>query len=504
MKRKFLGFVFGFTFILLCGFNAKADSLQVTRLGDFDRYGTNVKIIEQGWQKSDYAIIASGENFPDALSAAPLAKKYNAPVFLTFPPSLSPNADNELIKLGVKKAFIIGGPSSVSTLIEDDLKSKGIDYERIYGADRYQTSMAIANKIGTENGVVVTTGNDFSDSLSIAPIAGKLQMPIILSQQNVLDSIQKKFISENTIPKTYVLGNTDIISDNVASKFPNVQRIAAEDNRFARNLDIINTFSNDINFSTAILASGADFPDALSGTALGALNGNPIILTGSYSLFNDTESANNNSIETLLGNSGTKNIYALGLQQSISDDNLNDISKETKALNTIKSKIQLDSNLEFGIGSNYSHDGSNYYRISLYNYNSAIKTYLTNCYQYDFLVDTETGDTYKLDNNTKGITPLDITNIGTNTLSSNGTLTIDQAMDLVKSKVKLDANETLGFPYEESQRTVVYNGAKCYCIVKDYNETNDPNNADEVCEYLVNINTNEITECNQGQYTPIK
>ncbi len=487
MKKKLIGFIC-VVVTLLFGISVKADSLQVTRLGGFNRYETNIKIIEQGWQKSDYAVIVSGENFPDALSAAPLAKKYNAPIFLEFAVDT-----NKLAKLGVKKVFIVGGPGVVSTLTEDDLKNAGIEYERIYGANRYQTSIAIANKIGTENGVVVTTGESFPDALSIAPIAGKLQMPIILSQQGVLDSIQKKFISDNTIPKTYVLGSADIISDNVASKFPNVERIATESDRFSRNLDIVATFGNDVDMSTVILASGADFPDALSGSAFAALNGNPIILVGEYKYPGYSESANNNLIETLLGNKGTKNIFALGLQGSISDNDLYPIINATDALSLIKSKVTLGLNLQFWNAGTYSYDGSNYYRISLYH--EVDNKPVNNFYQYDFLVDALTGDTYKIDNTTNEITPLDITNIGDT--SSNTILTPEQALDLVKSKVKLDDGYILDISSDESYRIANYNNENYYRVVENYKDYY------EVCEYLVNMKTGEIIKHTQEGYAPM-
>ena len=496
MKRKLIEFICVVAVTLLFGVSVKADSLQVNRLGGFSRYETNIEIIKQGWQKSDYAVIVSGENFPDALSAAPLAKKYNAPIFLEFAVDT-----NKLAELGVKKVFIVGGPGVVSTLTEDDLKNAGIEYERIYGANRYQTSIAIANKIGTQNGVVVTTGENFPDALSIAPIAGKLQMPIILSQQGVLDSIQKKFISDNTIPKTYVLGSTDIISDNVASKFPNVQRIATESDRFSRNLDIVATFGNDVDMSTVILASGADFPDALSGSAFAALNGNPIILVGEYKYPGYSESANNNLIETLLGNKGTKNVYALGLQGSISDNDLYPIINATDALSLIKSKVTLGSNLKFGNVGTYSYDGSNYYRISLYSYNENASMWITDYYQYDFLVDALTEDTYKIDNTTNEITPLDITNIGDT--SSNTILTPEQALDLVKSKVTIDNGDTLELSDVESYRTTVYNGENYYRIEENYIPTEDPYDKINIYEYLVNVKTGKIIKHAQEGYTPI-
>lgn len=478
MKKKYLSFVFlsAICITLLITHNAKADSLQSTRLGGLDRYETNIKVIQQGWQKSDYAIVVGGQNFPDALSATPLAKKYNAPIFFGYVSEID-SLMGEFDRLGVKKVFIIGGPQIISTSVEGTLKNNGISYERIYGKDRYQTSIDIANNVGTKNGVIVATGTDYPDALSIAPVAGKLQMPIILSRQDVLDSIQKKFISTNAIPKTYVVGGTDTISNNVSSKFPKVQRIATEDNRYARNLDIINTFANNIDFSTAILASGADFPDALSGSALGALNGNPIILTGKHEGWQNTEYADKSRIETLLGNKNTKNIYALGLEGSISDEDLNDIVNSTDALNTIKSKVILSSNLNLAVNyDKYSYDGSTYYRISLQEERNGLK--LHGFYPYDFLVDTETGDTYKIDIDTKEITPLDTIKIDSNNVKQ-------KAVELIADKItEKDSNTEIQYCGIEDINNKKYHYIQAYDNLYDRIST--------VGFYYIDVNTNIV------------
>ncbi|WP_051542077.1 cell wall-binding repeat-containing protein [Clostridium lundense] len=310
-------------------------TITTNRIWGSNRYDTSAKICEQGWNQSDYVVIASGEDFPDSLSAAPLAKKYNAPILLNAHDRLLPQVSSEIDRLQAKHAILVGGLASLSSEVENAIKTKGLDTVRLSGQTRYETSIEIAKKIGTSNGVIVTTGEDYADALSIAPVAGKLQMPIILAQKDILNSMQKKFIAENTIPKTYVLGYTDIISDDVALKFPNVQRIVGE-NKYVRNLNIINTFSNEIDFSKPILASSKNFPDALSGSALATLNNSPIFLISSSSYNGYLESSNNSSISTLLGNNNVDTLYTLGGNASISDDTLNDIVNKIKAVKTIK------------------------------------------------------------------------------------------------------------------------------------------------------------------------
>ena len=82
------------------------------------------------------------------MSAAPLAKKYEAPILLTGKDILNPYTSVELNRLNVKNVFIIGGKGVVSQSIEDSLKARGIKVTRIGGADRYETGVQVAQKLG--------------------------------------------------------------------------------------------------------------------------------------------------------------------------------------------------------------------------------------------------------------------------------------------------------------------------------------------------------------------
>lgn len=179
------------------------DEEDTKRIWGKDRYETCAEIIKEGWQSSENAILVNGENFPDSLSASVLAKKYNAPVVLTKNSVLEGHAKKELERLKVKKVYIVGGESVVKPKIEKDLEKLGIQRERISGKDRYETSLALTKMIGVENGVILTTGLDYSDALSISPIAGKLQMPIMLVPKDFLPDSILKFIEGKNIPKTY-------------------------------------------------------------------------------------------------------------------------------------------------------------------------------------------------------------------------------------------------------------------------------------------------------------
>lgn len=254
------------------------------RIGGANRYDTSIAVSRNGWNTtSDYVVITSGDDFGDALSAAPLAKKYNAPILLVSKDNLDNQSDsasnltNELSRLKAKKVFIIGGTGSVSSKVEDTIKNKGIEIERISGNDRYDTSIEIAKKVGANNGVIIAKGDDFADALSAAPIAASKEMPIILVPQDKVTGTLQNYLKDNNISKSYVIGDKDIINDDIVKQFPNSERITGN-NEYERNINIIDKFSKDLKYDTVYFASRKGFADSLSGSALAALTSSPIIL----------------------------------------------------------------------------------------------------------------------------------------------------------------------------------------------------------------------------------
>lgn len=281
-------------------------NIAVKRLAGSDRYGTCEEISKFGWPgASGYAIITTGQDFPDALSAAPFAKKYNAPIIITEKDSLNSKAASELTRLKVNKVFIMGGTGAVSQNVEDQIKSMKISTIRISGADRYETSAKIAQNMDPSNGVVLVSGDDYPGALFMAPIAAKKGIPILLVQKDSMPDSVKSYLNGKKVPKYYVIGGEDVISSNTVKGLSPVTRILGRD-KYERNLAAINAFSGDLDFSNVYIATGEDFPDALSGSAMAAMTNSPIILMVNRTLSDNARSIINSNI------SKVKNIYLLG------------------------------------------------------------------------------------------------------------------------------------------------------------------------------------------------
>lgn len=278
------------------------------RYGGKDRYETSIKISQSFSTKSQYAILVSGQNYPDALCACPLSKKYDAPIILTTEEKLDERAAAQIKNSGVSKVFIIG--KSISSNVEDTLSSMGIKSERIGGQDRYETATFVADYVGIKDRIVVVSGENYPDALSIAPIAAIMDMPIILVNKDVIPDVVKNSLKDKDYKCTYVIGSEGAVSESVKSQFKNSERIFGQ-NRYDTNIAIINRFIDVLDLSNVYLASAVNFPDSLSGSALAQKNKAPLILTSE-----DINENEQNNIKQILASA--KNTYVLGSEGAVS------------------------------------------------------------------------------------------------------------------------------------------------------------------------------------------
>ncbi|MCH3964255.1 MAG: cell wall-binding repeat-containing protein [Clostridium sp.] len=293
----------------------------VERYGGIDRYETAAKVCDAGWNTdTKYAVLANGENYPDALSAAPLAKKYDAPILLTGAGTLSPYTSSELTRLNVKNVFIVGGKGVVSQSIEDSLAARNIKVTRIGGDDRYETALKVAAKVGKSGEVALVNGNDFRDGMTIASIAALKEMPIILTGGNYMPASVKKYLGNGSkMDQIYVVGDSNTISDSVINGLSNVKRIGSG-NSYSKNVGVIQAFQNEVDTGTLYIASARDFPDSLGASALAPKTSSPILFVDS-----PLDEATSNFLKThivndlkVLGGTGAVSYEAESIAKSLS------------------------------------------------------------------------------------------------------------------------------------------------------------------------------------------
>ncbi|AFQ45904.1 cell wall-binding repeat-containing protein [Desulfosporosinus meridiei] len=264
-------------FLFTCPLIASASAYTV-RIAGYDKYQTAAAISQQGWPNgADAAILAYGEDYPDALSAGPLAHKYNAPILLTDSYTLNSDTAAELKRLKVKKVYIIGGQAVISNEVQKQLTAMKIPTERLAGQDRYETSLLVAQAVGLSKGAFVTTGMNYPDALSIGPIAAANEMPILLVPPTELTPTQKDFLAKTKISSAVIVAGYYDLSDNVLNQFPEYELISGYD-AYDRNIKLIKRFSGDLNLDTVYVSTGGSFSDGLAASALAQKEKNPIIL----------------------------------------------------------------------------------------------------------------------------------------------------------------------------------------------------------------------------------
>ncbi|MBV4438473.1 cell wall-binding repeat-containing protein [Clostridium tyrobutyricum] len=258
-----------------------------SRLGGADRYETSAKISQNGWANgSDYVVLASGEGYADALCAAPIAKKYNAPILLTTSKTLNSTIKSEITRLKAKNIIEIGGTASISSNIENQLENEmSLKVTRLGGIDRYETSANVARELGDVSDIVLTSGLGYADALSIAPIAASKGYPILLTPKNSVTNSVKSYINshKSDSTKVYVIGGSGVIPESILSSVPNPMRIFGQ-NRYETNVSVMEFFKTELKFQNVYIAkgdgpNGNEFADALSASELAARTSSPVVLT---------------------------------------------------------------------------------------------------------------------------------------------------------------------------------------------------------------------------------
>ena len=195
-----------------------------TRVAGADRIQTSVEVSKKYYKSAETVIVANYEQFADSLSASALSKALKAPILLVKKDQLDSVVAQEIKRLGAKNVIVIGGEKSVDKT-KDSLSQYNV--RTIAGANRYETSAKIAQEVikltGTKK-AVIASGEVFADALTVAPLANKNNMPILLVQPNNIPKATQEVLKQ--IEEVIIVGGEKTISKEVENKLPNPTRIA--------------------------------------------------------------------------------------------------------------------------------------------------------------------------------------------------------------------------------------------------------------------------------------
>jgi putative cell wall-binding protein len=285
------------------------------RVSGADRYATSVEVARQVGGGSltglDRLIIATGERFPDGLTASGLAgyldeggRSGRTAILLTRTASLPSVVADAIRASGVpaSEVFVVGGPAAVSAEVFAGVADAagwdgaGVNpVTRIAGANRYETASAIVEFVkqkaggtlpGSYRTVLVANGQDFPDALVGGTLAYRNGHLILLSPPPAAPQVSLGAVDALAANCAVVLGGTAALAARVAGQVGDrlvpggcgVDRVGGAD-RFETATLIASRFQN-VNGrnSQVVLASGVEFADALTAAPLAGGN-RPVVFT---------------------------------------------------------------------------------------------------------------------------------------------------------------------------------------------------------------------------------
>lgn len=269
-----------------------AQSVKWDRLYGENRYETMSAVVREGFAQSGWAVLATGNNFPDALGASALAGVLGCPVLISEPNALTDETSSLLRDLGVHDVYIVSGTSAMGTQVESAIEDLGIATHRVAGETRYATNLrtyeAVRSLGSVSRTVVVVSGKSFADALSISPWAYKTGSPIVLTDANgALPAEAVATIkADGMVDDVLIVGGKGVVSDKVLLQLGadyEYTRLAGSD-RYDTSAQTAGwETKHGLTWSIPAVATGANFPDALTSAALCGRIGSVLLLGTSTS-----------------------------------------------------------------------------------------------------------------------------------------------------------------------------------------------------------------------------
>ncbi len=276
--------------IVKSDFKMNRPKIGLTRLAGLNKVDTALEIAKASYTGPvSNVILATAENFPDALAGSVLAHKHNAPILLVG----STEEDQTKVISYMKDSmdangtvYILGGTGAISAAMEGKIAASGFsNIKRLGGVDQYETALKIADAVDVLTGtpIVLAYGENYPDALSISSTAAAMQYPILLVQKDGISELVKKKISEIEPIRVYIIGGQAVINSAVEDE---VSKLTALDkgaivrlsgvDRFETSLAVAKYFN--LSGQNVCVATGNNYPDALAGSVYGANSNAPIIL----------------------------------------------------------------------------------------------------------------------------------------------------------------------------------------------------------------------------------
>jgi len=196
----------------------------VDRIAGPNRYATAAALSASVFPGgAPIAFVATGLNFPDALSSGAAAAVSGGPVLLTQNTVLTESTRQELVRLAPERIIVLGNNGTITDAVAAQLEQIAI-VERIGGPDRYATAAMLSGRFFGPGrpGVMVATGLNFPDAMAASAAATVTRGPMLLTRPTGLPASVAPQVEQLTPNRAYLLGSEPTVGIAVAQ---DVQRL---------------------------------------------------------------------------------------------------------------------------------------------------------------------------------------------------------------------------------------------------------------------------------------
>jgi len=263
------------------------------------RYATAFAVSESSFASGSVettVVVATGEDFADALAGSSLAGVHGSPLLLVHETVLD-DLMVEIDRLGATDVVLIGGTGVISTDIEDGLAAE-YNVKRVFGANRFETAAEVAREVAAFGGntadAYFVRGDDFADAISVSPFAYSTQTPVLLVQTTGVPTWTEDVIDELGVTSGMIAGGVGAVDANAEADLetllgaPLVRWAGLSRFETAALAAQWHVDQGLATFGYVGIATGYNFPDALGGGAAAGANGGVLLLTRVDSLVPET------------------------------------------------------------------------------------------------------------------------------------------------------------------------------------------------------------------------
>lgn len=200
----------------------------VQRLGQpGDPKATSVAVANALGASDGIALLVNHQRFADGISGAALAVGREWPILLSSESYVFQESVDAWRALGISKMYLVGGEAVIGENIADFLRREGITVERLAGAHRYATSVAVADENDALGGraagaALFATGTDYPDALTAGALAHRTAGQVLLVQGAGSDSdatVGDWLASRaDDITSPWILGGSAAVGSNADAK----------------------------------------------------------------------------------------------------------------------------------------------------------------------------------------------------------------------------------------------------------------------------------------------